>query len=130
MTWETIDGAYLIYQVNTFKIDNAMVYQIFSKVFTDTDSYVYLKQRKSKQDSQAVYFDIHKHFVGPNHVAGRLQKQKESCKTHIIMVREKHGTRTIMLPPTKKSMPSWRALQIMVIKVWTMAPGSATFSKE
>ena len=33
------------------------------------DAYVYVKQSKAMQDNQAVYFDIHKHFCGPDHVA-------------------------------------------------------------
>ena len=35
MTEETLDRAYLGHQVDAFKIDNAMVNQIFCKVFTD-----------------------------------------------------------------------------------------------
>ena len=46
MTQETLDRAYLNYQVNSFKIDNALVHQILSKVFTDMDVYVYVKERK------------------------------------------------------------------------------------
>ena len=38
-------------------------------MFTDMDTYVYVKQRKAMQDGQVVYFNIHKHFLGPNHVA-------------------------------------------------------------
>ena len=68
MTQETWDRAYLSYQVNTFKIHNAMVYQIFSKVLTNMDAYVYVKQRKETLDSWAVYFHIHKHFLGIDHM--------------------------------------------------------------
>ena len=52
---------------------------------------------------------------------GRLQKQKGSCRSLTMMVREKNGTGTSMLPSTKNNMPSWRALQIMAIVAWTMA---------
>ena len=46
MTQETLDRTYLSHEVDTFKIVNAMVYQILSKIFTDMDVYVYMKQRK------------------------------------------------------------------------------------
>ena len=46
-----------------FKIENALVYQIFSKVFMDMDAYVHVKQMKNLQDGQAVYFAIHKQFL-------------------------------------------------------------------
>ena len=35
----------------------------------DIDTYVYMKQRRSTQDGQAVYFNIHKRFFNPDHVA-------------------------------------------------------------
>ena len=68
MTQETLNRAYLSYQVDTLKIKNAMVYLILSEVFTDMDAYVFVKQRKAMQNSQVVYFNIHKHFLGPDHV--------------------------------------------------------------
>ena len=40
MTQETQDRAYLSYQVDTFKIDNALVCLILSKVLTDMDAYI------------------------------------------------------------------------------------------
>ena len=64
-----MDRASLDHQNDTFNIDNAMVYQILSKMFTDMDTCVYVKQRKATQDVQAVYCDIHKQFLGPYHVA-------------------------------------------------------------
>ena len=45
------------------------MYQIISKVFTDMDAYVYMKQRKDLQDCQVVYFNVHRWFFGPDHVA-------------------------------------------------------------
>ena len=33
------------------------------------EAYIYMKQRKGMQDGQAVLFDIHKQFLGPDHVA-------------------------------------------------------------
>ena len=36
---ETLDRDYLEYQCGRFKIDKALVYQILSKVFMDTDMY-------------------------------------------------------------------------------------------
>ena len=87
MTQETLDRAYLSYLVDTFNINNALVYQILSKMFTDMDAYVYVKQRKGMHDSQAVCFDIHKQFLRPDHVArqaaeaeGKLQNSHYDCK--------------------------------------------------
>ena len=65
----SLDRVYIGYQDDTFKVDNAMVYQMFSKMFTDMDAFVYVKQRRGMQDGQAVFFNIHKHFLGPDHVA-------------------------------------------------------------
>ena len=51
LSQESLDKVYLDYQCDTFKINNAMVYQILSKMFTDTDAHVYVRQRKGTQDS-------------------------------------------------------------------------------
>ena len=40
---ETLDRAYLSNQVDTFKIDYALVYQVLSKVFTNMDTYIFVK---------------------------------------------------------------------------------------
>ena len=71
---EALERVYLDYWCDTFKIDNALVYQILLKMFMDMDAYVYVKQRKEMQDSQAVFFDIHKLFLDPNHVARQATK--------------------------------------------------------
>ena len=42
---ESLDKAYLDHQCNTFKTNGALVYQILSKVFMDTNAYIYMKQR-------------------------------------------------------------------------------------
>ena len=47
---ESLDRVYLDYQCGTFKVDNALVYQILLKMFTDMDTYVYMKRRKGTQD--------------------------------------------------------------------------------
>ena len=47
MTQETLDRAYLSYQVDTFKTNNALVYQILSNVFMVMDADIYVKQRKT-----------------------------------------------------------------------------------
>ena len=113
---ETLDTVYLKYQCDTSKIDNALVYQILSKVFTDMGAYVNMIQRKSIKDSQAVFFDIHKGFLDHDH-------------SLTMMVRGKGGIGTSMLHSTKNSKPSWRASQTMAIEEWTIAPKSATSSK-
>ena len=69
---DSLDRVYLDHQCDIFKIDNAMVYQILSKVLTDMDAFVYLKQRKAMHDGQAAFFDIHKCFLGPDHVARQV----------------------------------------------------------
>ena len=44
---DCLDRVYFDYQGDTFKIENIFKYQILSKIFMDTDLYVYVKQRKS-----------------------------------------------------------------------------------
>ena len=50
MTQDLLDRAYLVHGADTFKIDNAMVYQILSKIFTDMNAFVHMKQRRATQD--------------------------------------------------------------------------------
>ena len=69
LTQDVLDRAYPDYWCDTFKINNILVYQTLSKIFIDTDAYIYVKQKKSTQDSQAVFFNVYKHFLGPDHVA-------------------------------------------------------------
>ena len=54
MNQESLNRAYVSYQCDTFKVNNALVYQILLEVFMDMDTYVYMKCRKSKQDGWAV----------------------------------------------------------------------------
>ena len=90
MTQEMLDRAYLSHQVDTFKIYNALVYQILSKVFTDMDAYVYVKQRKWTKDGQAVFFDIRKHLLRPDHVARQAADTERKLQiSHYMMVRER-----------------------------------------
>ena len=63
-----LNKKYLYYQCDSFKINNASVYNILSRVFTDLDVFVYKKQRKSSFGRQAVIFDIHQQYLGPYHV--------------------------------------------------------------
>ena len=109
MTQETQDRDYLSYQLDKFKIDNALVYQIPSKLFTDMDVYVYVKQRNGTQDGQAVFFDDHKHFLDPDYVARQATEAEIKLQN---MVRERLGIVTIMLPSTKNSTPLWKWLQL------------------
>ena len=39
---------------DSFQNDNALMHYIISKLFTDTDFYCHVEQRKSMQDYQAV----------------------------------------------------------------------------
>ena len=90
-----------------------MVYQNFSKVFIDMDAYVYMKQRKAMQDSLAVYFKVHKHFLGPDPVA----RKAEDAEGKLQNLRERYGIWTSMSPTTKNSIPPWKVLWIMAIVV-------------
>ena len=50
LTQDVLDRAYPDYQCDTFKIDFALVDQTLYNVFTDTDAYVCVNQKKSIQD--------------------------------------------------------------------------------
>ena len=65
----SLDKFYYLYEVHIFKIDNALVSQILFKIFIEMDAFVYMKQRKDSQDVPAVYLDIHKQYLGTDHVA-------------------------------------------------------------
>ena len=52
LSQDSLDRGYLKDQADSFKIDYALVYHIASKMFTDTNASVYMKQRKNKQDSR------------------------------------------------------------------------------
>ena len=77
----SIDTVSFLHEVDAFKIYNDLVYQILSKIFTDMDAYVYLKQQKSSQDAQAVYFDIHKGFLGTDHVTRQAAETERKLQT-------------------------------------------------
>ena len=78
LSQNSLNRVYFNYQCDIFKIDNALVYEILSKIFTYTDTYVHMKQKKSMQDGQAVYFDIFKWFLGPDHVARQIAEAEEN----------------------------------------------------
>ena len=65
----SLHRVYVDHQADTFKVDNAVVYQIHSKMFTDMDAFVYVKQRRGTKDGCTVFFDVHKHFLGLVHQA-------------------------------------------------------------
>ena len=74
------------------------------------------------QDSQAVFINIHKLFLGPDHVTRQVAETKKNCKPPSMAMRGKGGIGISISHSTKNSMPSWRALQIKAIVTWTMAP--------
>ena len=47
LSQDCLERVYFDYQCDTFKIDNALVYQILLKTCMDMDAYVCMKQRKS-----------------------------------------------------------------------------------
>ena len=55
------------------------MYCILSKIFPDIDSCVKIKQRKGNLDSRAVYLNIHKHFLGSDHMT---KQAKEAERMH------------------------------------------------
>ena len=128
LTHDSLDWVYSDHQTDTFKVDNVRVYQMFSMMFTDMDTFIYVKQRRGMQDDQAVFFDVHV-FMALTMWLGRPKMQKESCKIPTMMAREGHGIGTSMLHSTKNSMPSWIALQIMAIVEGAITPNSTTSSK-
>ena len=89
MTQDNLDRIYLSYQCDAFKIDYAMVHQTLLKMFTDAYACVYVKLRKAMQESQAVFFDIHK--LNLRRVMSRLWRERSP--------RNQHGgeTETILL---------------------------------
>ena len=64
---------------------------------------VYMKQRESTQDGQAVFFDVQKHLLTLTMWPGRPQMQKESCKPLTMMMRGKDVIGTSMLHFTMNS---------------------------
>ena len=69
-------------------------------------------------------------FVALTMWTGRLQMQKESCRTLNMMVKRKDGIGTSMLQSTKKSTQWSRALFIMATMEWTKVPKSDNIFKE
>ena len=69
LTQKCIDRVYLSWQCDVFNIETAFICQILLKIFMDINAYEYVKHRKSVQDSQAAFFDVHKQFLGPDYVA-------------------------------------------------------------
>ena len=45
-TQECLDRAYFSWQCGTFKINNALVYHILLKIFTDMDAYANMKHKR------------------------------------------------------------------------------------
>ena len=45
------------------------------------DAYVYMKQRKGMQDGQALFFDAHKQFLSPDHVARQAVEVGKKLQT-------------------------------------------------
>ena len=74
MNQNSLDWVYADHQTDTFKVDNEMVYQIFSKMFTDMDALVYVKERSGMKDGQAVFLYIHKCFFSHDHIFSALKR--------------------------------------------------------
>ena len=66
---DSLDRIYRDYQTDTFKVYSALQYQILSKMFMDRDVFVYVKQKRSMQDGQAVFVNANVHFFSPDCMA-------------------------------------------------------------
>ena len=90
-----------------------------------------MKQRKITQDSQAVYFNIHKRFLDHDHVARQAaEADKKLQNSHYDGEKKEQDWDKYMLYSKKNSTQLWRALLIMATVVLMMALKSACFSKE
>ena len=79
-TQNWLDTSYVNIYCNMFKIDNSLVYHILVIIFMDMNLYVYMKQRKSTQNSWTLYFDISKQFLSPDHVASLATETKRKLQ--------------------------------------------------
>ena len=69
-------------------INNALVCQILSKMFTDMDAYVYVKQEKKCRSVKQCSSMSVSNVLALTMWLGRPQKQKESCKPLAMMMRK------------------------------------------
>ena len=81
LTQYVLDRAYPDYQCNTLKMNNALVYQMLSKIFMNTDTYILMMQKKGMQDNQAVYFNAHKHPLGPDYMTRQTTEAERKLQT-------------------------------------------------
>ena len=91
------------------------------------DEYIYMKQRKNMQDSEAVLFDICKYFLYPDHVARQASDAERKLRTLAIMARRSYGTGTSMSHSIRNSTESLNAFWIMATVKWMK---THTFSME
>ena len=77
----------------------------------------------------SIFFNVHKHFLGPDHVARQATEAERKLQTSHYDGEKKGWDWDMFVTLHKNNMPSWRALQIMATVKWTMAPTFATFSK-
>ena len=98
---DSLDRVYGDHQTDTFKVYIAIMYQMFSNM----DTFVYVKQRRGMQDGQAVLFDVQKHCLDPDHVArqatdaeGKLQnsncdgeRKKLDWDKYVALHKEEHA---------------------------------------
>ena len=81
LSQKSLNGVYLYFHCDTFKNDNALVYKILLKMLTDTDIYVYVKQRNGMQNSWTVFFNVHKQFLDPDYVARYAAEAERKLQT-------------------------------------------------
>ena len=126
---DLLDRVYLDHQCDAFKINNALVYQILWKMITNTDAYVYMKQRNRTQYDQAVFIDIHKQFFRPGHVARQATETERKLQTSHYDSKRKGWDWDKYVTIHKEQHAIMESHKIMATVEWTMAPKFATFSK-
>ena len=81
------------------------MYQILLNWLMDMDAYIYVKQKKSMQDGQAVFFDIRKQFLDTYHVTRQAtdterklhcshydgDKKGWDCDKYVALHKEQHA---------------------------------------
>ena len=111
LSQESFDRVYFDYQCNTFKIDNALMYQNLLKKYSWILMHMikWSKEWVCRMVKHCILMPTND-FLALNMSPGRLQNEKENCKLFTIMVREKGGIWTSMLYSTRNIISLWRAL--------------------
>jgi hypothetical protein len=61
-------GAIAPVRTDTFKTDNAKVWEILSKMTRDKTCWTYVKQGQRNKDGRVAFMALYDHYLGPNHM--------------------------------------------------------------